>query len=486
MSPDAVLDLGLAAVGVAYGLASVVLAALGVQAAALALVRRLVLARPVPREAGPWPRLVVQLPVYDEPPHLVARALDAAVALRARGPVEVQLLDDSPGDGQRVGAALCAARTTPDRPVRHLTRATREGFKAGALAAGLAATDARLAAVFDVDFRPDAGTLEALVPALLGDARLAFVQARWTHPEADRTLLGRAQAALLDLHFTAEQGGHDRAGLPVTFNGTAGVWRRAAIAAAGGWQGDTLAEDLDLALRAQAAGWTARVLDAVTVDADLPPTLGAWRRQQARWTKGLAEVGRKLLGTVWRSGLPLRARLSATGQLAVAASLPALLVVVLGHPLLALAAATGAAVGSPGASAGWVALAGALLAHAVAQRAVAPEGAVGRLLWVPLLLAAPLTLVVPAVRGVGQALRGRRTPFERTPKDGAARADPDRLWDAALAVYSGGGAVALIALGAWGPAVVQAGFALAFATAAWPVQRPRTARAALRPARVTA
>lgn len=483
MSGIAWLDLVLAAVGVATGLASVVLAGLGLQAAGLALVRRAVAARPAARAEGLWPRLVVQIPVYDEPTPLVARALDAALALRARGPVEVQLLDDSPDP--RAGATLCAARTTPDRPVRHLARAARDGFKAGALAAGLDATDAELAAVFDVDFRPHADALVDLVPVLLADPRLAFVQARWTHPEAEATLLGRAQAALLDLHFTAEQGGHDRAGLPVTFNGTAGVWRRTAIEASGGWQGDTLAEDLDLALRAQMAGWTARVLDAVTIDADLPPTLGAWRRQQARWTKGLAEVGRKLLGPVWRSGLPLRARLSVTGQLAVAASLPALLVLVVGHPVLAVAAACGVAVGSPAAWTGWVALASALVAHAVAQRTVAPDGALRRLLWVPLLLAAPLTLAVPAVRGVGQALRGHRTPFARTPKDGAWRPDPDRAWDAVLAIYSAMGAVALVALGAWGPAIVQAGFALAFAVAARPQPRPRPHTATLHPASAT-
>lgn len=454
---------GGAAVAV-YTAATVWLAAVALQTVALAL-SRLVLARrstlrPTPPPDNAWPALVVQIPVYREPPALVARAVDAALALRAHGPVEVQVLDDSPDPASN--ARLCAARHTALRPVRHLTRAGREGYKAGALAAGLAATSAPLVAIFDVDFRPGPETLEALVPPLLADAQLAFVQARWTHPEADQTALGRAQAALLDLHFEAEQAGRHGLGLPVTFNGTAGVWRRRAIETAGGWHGDTLAEDLDLALRVQAAGWHAAVLGHVTVAADLPPSVTAWRRQQARWAKGLAEVGIKLGRTVWRSSLPVSARLSVTGQIAVAGSLPALLALVIAHPVAVLA-------GVPGlvAVTGLGALVCALVAHALVQRALYPSAWRRRLWALPWVLLAPLMLAVPATRAVGQALRGRHTPFQRTPKDPRRRADPDRGWDAALAGYSLTAAAFLAAGGDVAPALVQTGFGAAFAVAAW-------------------
>jgi hypothetical protein len=446
----ALLDGFLWLVAAVYAGATAYLAVLGLNALVLALARL----RPAPAaesaEPDAWPDVVVQLPVYNEPSALVARALDAARAFDYPGRVEVQLLDDSAPRAQAANAALCAARPG----VRHLVRDAREGYKAGALALGLAATDASLVAVFDVDFRPEPDVLRRLVAEVVSAPDLAFVQARWTHPGADATALGRAQGAVLDLHFAVEQGGRGRLGLPITFNGTAGVWRAASIRDAGGWQGDTLAEDLDLALRVQARGWQARFLESVTVDADLPATLDAWRTQQARWTKGLAEVARKLLGPVWRSRLPMASRLSVTVQVGMAGSLPALLAIVLLHPILAASVALGV---GPGASyfaalgGGYVGLAGVVVAHLVAQRACYPRTWGPRLAHVPAALVAPLVLLLPCSRAVLDGLRGRRTAFVRTPKEptpaGAApRATADRL----LAAYAlvGAGALALLGMGA--------------------------------------
>ena len=476
----------------AYAVATLVLAGLGLHAGVLAALRLRRPPRPLPRaEGAPWPPVVVQLPVYDEPPALVARALDAALALDARGPVEVQLLDDSPRAGRLANAALCAERRgRAERrgvALRHLPRADRAGFKAGALAHGLGAAghparlpggDPRLAAVFDVDFRPAPDTLLRLVPALLADPGLAFVQAVWAHPAADETALGRAQAAVLDLHFAVEQAGRDRAGLPITFNGTAGVWRVAAVEAAGGWHGDTLAEDLDLALRVQVAGWRARLAEDVRVPADLPPSTAAWRRQQARWAKGLAEVGRKMTGRVWRSGLPLAARVEAVLMAALSLSLPSLLAVCVLHPTVALAGAAGV---GPGAGAyaalgaGWTGLAGLVAAHVVTQRALYAGAWVRRLGRLPLVLAAPLALVVPATRSVWEAARGVRTPFERTPKTGrpAPSAAREGGVEAALAVYSGLGLVALAWAGVWVGAAFQLVLTAGFAVAAWSLRAPR-------------
>ena len=451
--------------------ATLVLAALGAHALVLALTRALRPARPLPtREPDAWPAIVVQIPVYDEPPALVARALDAALATDYPGPVEVQLLDDSPREGRLANAVLCAER----RGVRHLPRATRDGFKAGALAHGLGLTRAPLAAVFDVDFRPAPDVLRRLVGPLLADERLAFVQARWTHPGADRTWLGRAQAAVLDLHFAVEQGGRDRAGLPVLFNGSGGVWRVAAIADAGGWRGDTLAEDLDLTIRALARGWRSRLADDVTVAADLPATAGAWRRQQTRWAKGLAEVARQHVGTVWRSPLGPGAKVALSAHLGLSLSLPALLVLAIVHPVVAVATAGGAGAGV-GLSLGYVALAGLGVGHAVALRSLYAEDWPRRLARIPASVLAPLVLLVPAALGVAEAVVGRRTPFARTPKGGEVGGEPAGP-EMGLAVWSAAGWVALVAVGAWGAVPFQTLLVLGFVGGVRALRRPPRVR----------
>ncbi len=450
---------------VVYGAAALVLAGLGLHALVLATLRTALPARPLPARDGPWPDVVVQIPVYDEPAALVARALDAALATDYPGCVEVQLLDDSSPAARRANAALCAER----RPgVRHLPRDARDGYKAGALAHGLTRTDAPVVAVFDVDFRPAPNVLRALVGSLLADPGLAFVQGRWTHPGADRTVLGRAQAAVLDLHFAVEQAARDRAGLPLPFNGTAGVWRRAAIDDAGGWRADTLAEDADLALRAQARGWRARLAEDVAVPADLPATVGAWRRQQARWAKGLAEVARLRLGAWWRAPLPVRAKLAFTGHLALSLSLPSLLAVLVLHPVVA-------AVGGLGASAalavlGPIALTGVVGAHLVALRALHPASWQSRLLRIPAALVAPIALVGPATQAVAQAVLGRRTPFARTPK-GMPSAGEGGAVEVGLAAWSALGLATLVAWGAWGAVPFQALLTVATTGAAWAVRR---------------
>ena len=437
-----------------YALASAFLVVVGLHLGALAWVRVRRPPRPVP-EAWPeaWPPVLVQVPVYNEPTGLVGRVLDAIGRTAYAGSVHIQLLDDSTDGSAAENAAICAARG-----VEHVRRGSREGFKAGALAAGLDRSDAPFAAVLDVDFVPPPDFLTRTVGALLADDGLAFAQARWAHPDAEATALGRVQAAVLDVHFAVEQGGRDRAALPIAFNGTAGTWCTAAIEDVGGWSGDTLAEDLDLALRAQLGGWRARLLDDLAVPATLPPTLAAWRVQQTRWTKGGVEVGRKLLGRVWRSGLPLVTRVAVTLQTLVALALPALLVVVLLHPWLAIGQATGAAPTAvlQALSAGYLALMGVLFAHIVAQRALYPATWRRRLARIPLVLAAPLALVGPCSRGVAEALAGRRSPFVRTPKDGGPGSGRVPVGDVLLALYSVGGAVAVGAVGAWAALPFQA------------------------------
>ena len=482
-----------------YALATALLVALGLHLGALALTRLARPAAPVPEAAPPpgqpWPDVLVQVPVYNEPPALAGRVLAAVAAQRYPGRVRVQLLDDSTDGSARENARLCAARGAA-----HVRRATRDGFKAGALAAGLRLDaeghgpaglgaepgPASFAAILDVDFEPPPDFLRRTVGALLADGGLAFAQARWTHPGAEATALGRVQAAVLDVHFAVEQGGRDRWGVPLAFNGTAGTWRVAAVEAAGGWQGDTLAEDLDLALRAQLGGWRARLLDDLAVPAALPPTLSAWRVQQTRWTKGGVEVARKLLGRTWRSSLPLYAKGAVTFQTLVALALPALLAVVVLHPWLGASLALGAPlppVLALALDAGYLALAGVVLAHVVAQRALHPADWMRRLVALPFVLAAPIALVGPASRGVAEALAGRRSAFVRTPKTGGAGRGASR-GDLALAAYSAAGLGVLGAVGAWPAVPFQALLASGSLAVVALARREGRLRAASRPERL--
>ena len=457
-----------------YALATLVLVAFGISLGVLATLRVRV-PRPVARAVlapdDAWPDVVVQVPVYNEPPALVARALAAIAAQDYPGGLHIQLLDDSTDGSRAANATTCDALASRGVAIEHRVRTSRDGYKAGALAAGLAASDAPLAAVFDADFGPQPDVLLRSVPALLADPELAFVQARWTHPDADRTLLGRVQAALLDLHFVVEQGGRDRAGWPIVFNGTAGVWRRAAIEAAGGWSGDTLAEDQDLSLRAHLAGWRARLLDDVEVPADLPPTLDAWRTQQHRWLKGTSEVRRALWGRVLRSSMRRRDKVSVSAQLAMPFTIPALLTVLLLHPVLAWAHATGTGPGDlffAALGAGYLALVGAVLAHGVVQRALYPEAWLRRtVVRLPLVFAAPLGLVVPGTLALLEAQLGRRTPFVRTPKSASVPRARVRWPEAVLAAASAMGAVALAGVGAWGPLLFQSLFVVGLGAVAW-------------------
>jgi cellulose synthase/poly-beta-1,6-N-acetylglucosamine synthase-like glycosyltransferase len=139
--------------------------------------------------------------------------------------------------------------------ITYLHRTDRTGYKAGALEAGMKVAKGEFIAIFDADFIPTDDFLQRTVPFFV-DPKVAMVQARWGHINQDYSLLTKIQSILLDAHFVLEHGGRNRAGLFFNFNGTAGIWRRDAIIDAGGWQHDTLTEDLDLSYRAQLAAGT--------------------------------------------------------------------------------------------------------------------------------------------------------------------------------------------------------------------------------------
>lgn len=240
------------------------------------------------------PVVTVQLPLYNER-HVVRRLIDAVAALEyPRDRLEIQVLDDSTDETTAIARARAAFWRARGVDIRVLHRSDRTGFKAGALAWGLRQARGELIAVFDADFCPRPDFLLRVVPPFLADPRLGMVQTRWSHLNADDSPITRAEAIALDGHFVVEQTARSQAGLLMHFNGSGGVWRRACIEESGGWQSDTVCEDLDLSYRAQLAGWRCRFLLEVDCPAELPPQILAFKQQQARWARGSAQCLRKL------------------------------------------------------------------------------------------------------------------------------------------------------------------------------------------------
>jgi len=261
------------------------------------------------------PHVLVQLPVCNEGA-VALRVAAAACALDwPRDRLTIQVLDDGNAENHAVLAQSLPGIVPQGVNLQLLRRGDRKGFKAGNLAFGLSHSEAPFVAMFDADFVPAPDFLRRTLPVLLADDGLAFVQTRWGHANRDTNWLTRVQGLLLDTHFAVEQEARFRAGLPMAFNGSAGVWNRTAIEQAGGWAGDTLTEDLDLSMRCVLQGWRSAMLDDLEVPGDLPETAAAWRSQQARWTKGPAQCARKLLPSVWESALPVWKKIAMTAQM---------------------------------------------------------------------------------------------------------------------------------------------------------------------------
>jgi len=284
------------------------------------------------------PRVLVQIPVYNEP-LVVERALAAAGALDwPRELLTIQLLDDSTDITTDIAVHAVARLKRDGVDVVHVRRADRSGFKAGALAAGLAVSDAPYVAVFDADFVPPSAWLRGAMAAILAEPKAAFVQTRIEWGNGERNWLTRAQRLMQDAHFAVEQDIRARRGVPFQFNGTGGIWRRAAVEEAGGWSHDTLSEDLDLVLRTYLKGWRGVFLMEPHVVGELPSKLDDFSAQQGRWSKGFMQVARKLLGPIWAADWPAEAKLTTTVALGqqlifpvLAVGLVALILSVMGH-----------------------------------------------------------------------------------------------------------------------------------------------------------
>lgn len=246
------------------------------------------------------PHVTIQLPVYNEL-YVMERLLNNIAQLDyPKEKLEIQVLDDSTDESFATTAAHITQLQATGLDIRHITRANRKNFKAGALKEGLTVAKGEFIAIFDADFMPKRNWLQRTIPHFKNE-EVGVVQTRWGHLNRDYSLLTRVQAFALDAHFTLEQVGRNSKGHFINFNGTAGVWRKQCILDAGNWEGDTLTEDLDLSYRAQLKQWKFKYLEEVETPAELPVVISAARSQQFRWNKGGAENFRKMLKRLWKN-----------------------------------------------------------------------------------------------------------------------------------------------------------------------------------------
>ncbi|MBV9658542.1 MAG: glycosyltransferase [Verrucomicrobia bacterium] len=383
--------------------------------------------RHVPRPAARFvelPAVTVQLPIFNER-YVAERLLRAVCQLDyPADKLEIQVLDDSTDDTQEIltqAIAVEAARR-PGLAIHYLHRTDRTGFKAGALECGLRAARGEFIFILDADFVPRPGLLRAAID-FFTDPMVGMVQSRWGHLNRTYSLLTRAQAMFLDSHFLLEQTARSRSGRFFNFNGTAGIWRKTCIEAAGGWQHDTLTEDLDLSYRAQLAGWQFVYLTNVVTPGELPVDMNGFKNQQHRWAKGSIQTCKKLLPRIWRAPLPLALKVEATMHLTSYFCHLILLV------LCVLLMPAGAALEHGGwlrfclfdlpiFFAGWVST---VVVHICTQRALHRHSWPRQLLLFPMVFILGVGLAVNNAKAVLEALFNRESGFVRTPKYGIQR-----------------------------------------------------------------
>jgi cellulose synthase/poly-beta-1,6-N-acetylglucosamine synthase-like glycosyltransferase len=249
------------------------------------------------------PVVTVQLPIYNEM-YVVERLIDAVCQIDyPRDKFEIQVLDDSTDETRQIARAMVERCRNQGIDIHYLHREVRTGFKAGALAHGLKSAKGQFVAIFDADFIPSREILIKTIDQFT-NPEIGMVQVRWGHINSEYSLLTKIQSIMLDGHFVIEHTARNRSGRFFNFNGTAGIWRREAIETSGGWQHDTLTEDLDLSYRAQMRGWKFMFVPDVVAPAEVPVEINSFKSQQHRWAKGSIQTARKILPLVLKSKLP--------------------------------------------------------------------------------------------------------------------------------------------------------------------------------------
>ncbi len=385
-----------------------------------------------PDRFAPLPRVTIQLPLFNER-FVAARIITAACTMDYPiSLLQIQVLDDSTDCSASIARLTCEQFRQKGIDIQYIHRMDRTGFKAGALENGLRTATGEFIAIFDADFVPRLDMLHAVIHEFT-EPTIGCVQTRWEHLNRNQSLLTRSQAIFLDGHFVIEHTARSRSGRFINFNGTGGVWRKAAMMDAGGWQHDTLTEDMDLSYRAQLRGWRIKYRGDVVSPAELPPEITAFKQQQHRWTKGSVQTAIKLLPTVLRSSLPLKVKLEAFFHLTSGVVYPlAVMVTILLFPAFCFADTSMFSARAP-----WLwALMSILFTiltfsagtfYVVAQREIKENYLVGILL-VPFLMAIGMGISLANAIAVLEALFGHESEFLRTPKYGAGGNDSSAQW----------------------------------------------------------
>lgn len=370
------------------------------------------------------PRITVQLPIYNEL-HVVQRLVRSVAELDyPKHLLQIQILDDSTDETTDICRAESARLQAAGFDIEYTHRMDRSGFKAGALENGMATASGDFIFILDADFIPPRNVLMEMVHYFTDD-KVALVQTRWGHVNRNYSLLTRLQAIFLDGHLVVEQTARSRAGRYFNFNGTGGMWRKQAIVDAGGWEHDTLTEDLDLSYRAQMKGWQFIFLLDVETPAELPVDMDGFKSQQHRWTKGSVQTCKKLLANVWRSDIPLVLKLESTAHLTSNfAYLLLILMCFLVWPdhgkiqQMSMQNAVNWRIWLVDIPVFLLTTGSVCLFYVTAQRALFPKNWTREIVYLPALLALGVGMSINNGRAVIEAIFNQQSPFIRTPKYG--------------------------------------------------------------------
>ena len=409
------------------------------------------------------PRVTIQLPMFNER-YVIERLIDAVCEIRyPREKLQIQVLDDSIDQTQKIAADAVARKREQGFDIVYIHRDDRTGFKAGALEAGLKTATGEFVAVFDADFVPQPDFLERTIHFFTNE-KVGMVQVRWEHLNREYSLLTRVQSILLDGHFVIEHTARNRSGRFFNFNGTAGIWRKSTIADAGGWQHDTITEDLDLSYRAQSKGWQFIYVNESTTPAEVPVEMVAFKTQQHRWAKGSIQVAKKVLPKLLKSRLPFKVKLEAWMHLTCNISYILMVILSLMMPLTVEFRVKNSWMTSI-----WVdaivficASVSIMMFYLLAQKEARKQTFMQRLAYLPIVMSLGIGLSINNCRAVIEALVGYKTGFVRTPKYGVTKSGESfkhvkygfklnwQPWvETAMGIYFVWGIVHAISLGAY-------------------------------------
>ncbi len=371
-----------------------------------------------------YPAVTVQLPIYNEF-YVVERLIRKVTQMDyPKEKLEIQVLDDSTDETTNIAKRCIDELQNRGANIYLIHRTKRDGYKAGALREGLKSAHGEFIAVFDADFLPDINFLKKCIP-YFSDPEVGMVQTRWGHINENYSLLTKAISIGIDGHFQIEQNSRHASGLFLNFNGTAGVWRRTTIEAAGGWQDDTLTEDLDLSYRAQLGGWKLVFLDDVVSPAEIPVQINAFKRQQFRWAKGSIQCTKKLLPRVFAADIPVFKKIQAVLHLTYYAVHPLMvLLLLLILPLIFLASSTFSTLFYLNFLA--IGTFGPLTMYALSQRELYEDWK-SRLKYLPVLTVLGTGISANNTKAVIDGLFNRQGAFQRTPKFGIEKSTD--MWE---------------------------------------------------------